>query len=112
MYCKEISQLLDERLVSELSAREKAELSLHGACCAECSGHYAVSAELEAFRTQIPPLPESLHARARDLEYLCEAKFRERRMRRPVLIGSLMLLGAAATLFAPVGWRDASASNR
>jgi hypothetical protein len=29
-----------------------------------------------------------------------------------VLIGSLLLLGAAATVFTTVPWRDASASNR
>jgi hypothetical protein len=112
MNCDDIGWVLDERGVAALSPFEKADFEAHIAGCLECALQCRVSERLLPFRSDVPPLPESLIERARQLHELRAATARERRSRRPVLIGSLMLLGAVATMFAAVPWTDTRAANR
>jgi anti-sigma factor RsiW len=112
MNCQDIARWLDQRELSELSAEETIAFQAHLAHCADCAAQCLVSKELSSFRTAVPPLPASLRERAQHLQHLCETTARERRTRRPVLIGSLLLLGAAASMFATAPWTDASTANQ
>jgi len=111
MNCKDIARLLDESEISSLSPAAMAELEAHVAACVDCAGQCLASEQMAGFRGDVPPLPASLHEAARHLSDHCEATARERRTRRPVIIGSLLLLGAAATMFAPVPLSDTGAAN-
>lgn len=112
MNCKQITHLLDRSESSELSAADTIAINSHAVHCAACAAQVRVSRAMAAFRSEVPELPASLQERARCLQSLCDTTARERRSRRPVLIGSLLLLGAAASLFTPVQWRDASATHQ
>jgi anti-sigma factor RsiW len=111
MKCNDISQILDERELSELSTAELADLESHVSRCAECARQCLASEQLMSFRSNMPAMPASLHERARHLHALCESAT-EQSTRRPVIIGSLLLLGAAATMFATVPWHDTSTAHQ
>jgi hypothetical protein len=64
------------------------------------------------FRGEVPPLPAVLRERARQLHERVGPEACEARTRRPVIIGSLLLLGAAATMFSTVSWRDPSTASQ
>jgi hypothetical protein len=112
MNCKDVSRWLNERETADLPAAELAALRNHVVGCAECAEQAAVAAEIASFRSAVPAVPASLYERAWQLEALRESKLCRRRTRRPVLVGSLLLLGAAATMFTPVGISDASPAER
>ena len=113
MNCDDIAHVLDERRVAALSPFERADFDVHIAECAECAAQYRAGETVLSFRSDVPPLPSSLVDRAWQLHEARAAAALERRTtRRPVLIGSLLLLGAAATMFAPTPWSDVSPANR
>ena len=112
MNCQDIAHILDERGPGALSATERAGFEAHLSQCAECAAQRRVSESLLSFRSEPPPLPAALRERARQLQELRQSPVSERRTRRPVIIGSLFLLGAAATMFAGAHWSDTSAAEQ
>jgi anti-sigma factor RsiW len=113
MNCDDISQWLDERELADLSAEKLAELEAHVSRCAECARQCLASEQMKSFRTDVPPMPASLHERARQLRELCESTTSpQKTTRRPVIFGSLLLLGAAATMPAAISWRDTRTAHQ
>jgi hypothetical protein len=112
MNCNDISRILDEREIAALCAADLAEFKAHLSACSDCSGQSLASQRVLAFRSAVPPLPASLHERAEQLYEQRMLTAGERRTRRPVLIGSLFLLGAAASLFGTVPWSDTSPAEQ
>lgn len=112
MNCDDVIRLLDEHEAAGLSAAESAEAEAHIAQCTECAQQWLASERIAQFRTAVPPLPAALRERARRLEAACETTEAPKSTRRPLIFGSLFLLGATATTFTAVTWRDASAANR
>lgn len=112
MICKNVTQLLDERDLAELSAKEAAELEAHVSHCAECAAQCLASERMASFRTDVPRMPTSLSERVSRLHAACETTTGLYRTRRPLILGSLLLLGAGATVSLVVPWRGASAANR
>jgi hypothetical protein len=112
MNCNDINRVLDEREATELSAAESAGIEAHVAHCTECAQQVSASAHMTQFRCDVPPLPAALREHARRLQAACESAPPPKSTRRPLIFGSLFVLGAAATTFTAVAWRDASAANR
>lgn len=112
MNCSDISRLLDERAIADLSAAELSAVEAHLSGCADCAAQCLASERVSTFRSDVPPMPASLREQARRLGDASGSATGERRMRRPVIIGSLLLLGAAATMFATVPWQDPGTANR
>jgi hypothetical protein len=112
MNCDDIAWILDERRVSALSPFEKADFDAHLARCADCAAQCTASESLESFRVAVPPLPQSLVDKALELHRLRAAAAYERRARRPVIVGSLLLLGVAASMLAPIPWSESSTADR
>jgi hypothetical protein len=113
MNCNDVSRWLDEPEIAGLSAAELTELEAHITGCAECAGQCLASEQMKSFRADVPPMPESLYERARQLRDLCESNASPRKTsRRPVIFGSLLLLGAAATMSSAIPWRDASTAHQ
>jgi hypothetical protein len=67
---------------------------------------------MASFRSEVPAMPASLQQQARELQERCDSGRAGTGTRRPVIIGSLFLLGAAATMFAAVPWSDTSTVNQ
>ena len=112
MNCEDIVHVLDERGIASLGPKERALANAHLAVCASCASQWRAIEALQSFRSAPPPMPASLHERARELREQRLIAAAERRTRRPVLIGSLLLLGAAASLFATVPLGDANAAEQ
>lgn len=112
MNCQDIADFLDERGPEALSRAERPALAAHLAGCPDCAAQWRAAESLQSFRSDTPPLPAALSERAWQLQELRQPPDRAGRSRRPVLIGSLLLLGAAATMFASAPWSDASAAER
>ena len=106
MNCTDISRILDERELAGLTAAERGALDAHVAACRDCAAQLSADRSLAALRTVIPPLPTALAERARELAALDEVRTAPQRSRRPILLGSLFLLGSAATMLGAVGWRE------
>lgn len=102
MNCDDICRLLDEPRRAKLAAAEVSELEAHLSRCTECALQYLASEHVASFRSDVPELPESLHEQARRLHAACEAAVAPRVSRRPFIVGGLLLLGGAATMFAAV----------
>lgn len=112
MNCKDISRILDEHEPGELSTAETDALDAHVLRCVDCARQLRASEGMIAFRSEVPPLPAALEERARNLRKRAESKAALGRTRRPVIIGSLLLLGAAATMYAAVPWGDAGTAKQ
>jgi hypothetical protein len=112
MNCDDIAWILDERRVAALSPFEQADFEAHIARCAGCAAQRRASECVASFRAAVPPLPQALVERAAELHQARAAAALERRSRRPVIVGSLLLLGVAATMLAPIPWSDSSTANR
>ena len=87
---------------TSLSAAETAALEAHVAECRDCAAECSAMRQVAEFRAAVPAMPSSLHERAWQLQALRDSKPRSARRRRPVIVGSLFLLAAAATWFTPV----------
>lgn len=109
MNCNEFCRLLNECEIADLPPAEAAGLKAHRAQCAECAAQWRVSLRLATFRTDVPPMPAALEARVRQLEDARDADAGRRHLRRPLIIGSLFIVGATAAMFAGVSWRGGSA---
>lgn len=109
MNCTELSCLLDEHDPDGLGRAERKAVEAHIADCEDCAGQWLASTGIAALRTETPPLPAGLRARVRELRELGDS---EARTRRPLLIGSLLLLGAAATMFSTVSWPETRSAGR
>jgi anti-sigma factor RsiW len=111
MNCDDIAWILDERRIAALSPFERADLDAHIARCPDCAAQCRASESLGSFRAEVPPLPAALVERALELQQLRATAAVERRARRPVLVGSLLLLGVAASMLAPIPWSDSNAAE-
>jgi len=112
MNCNDVTQLLDERDVAELSAAEVRDLEAHTAECAECARQRLASERMARFRADVPALPPALREQALRIAAACESPVVRKSTRRPLLFGSLFVLGAAAATVTAFTWQDASAANR
>ena len=102
MKCDDIVRLLDERQLSELSPAEATELEAHLTHCMECARQCLASEQLARFRADAPAMPAALEEQARRLHAACESAAPREVARRPFIIGGLLLLGCAATMYAAV----------
>ena len=112
MNCDDITRLLDERELSQLSAAEVRDIEAHVAQCAECARQCLASERMARFRCGVPALPPALREQAHRLHAACESPAVRKSTRRPLLFGSLFVLGAAATAVTAFTWQDASAANQ
>lgn len=114
MNCKDISRLLDDGEIAALATARRAEAELHVAGCAGCRVQWQVAQRLHGFRAETPPLPTKLRERARQLEEAQAAAAARQVVRRPLIIGSLFLVGATAAMLAglPVRERHAEVADR
>jgi len=106
MNCSDIARMLDTTGEASAGSLRTASVEAHVATCERCAGQLVADRSLASFRTDVPPVPASLQARARQLQDQFDARAAGRPTRRPVLIGSLLLLGAAATMFVAVPGPD------
>jgi hypothetical protein len=111
MNCSDILRVLDERDIASLAMADEAEFRIHVAACRDCASQVLASEGVAAFRVDVPSLPAGLHECASQLQSRLETQSGRRPSRRPVLIGSLLLLGAAATMFAVVPGPDDRATT-
>ena len=102
MNCTDVSRILDHCTLKELTTTKAAAFDAHVANCEACADQHAVQSSLATFRADVPALPASLQARAFQLHEQFAGARERRPTRRPVLIGSLFLLGAAATMFSVI----------
>ena len=102
MKCIDVTMLLDGRIEAAPAAAEGAAIDAHAAGCGACADQRAAARHVAGFRADVPALPETLLARARQLEDQLDGSPQRSPTRRPVLIGSLLLLGAAATMFSVI----------
>jgi hypothetical protein len=109
MNCDDVAHVLDSREIAALSPFDRQDFEAHLEHCGACAAQRLVSERLRSFRAEVPPLPAPLTARAWQLDEALAAAARERRLRRPVLVRSLLLLGVAATLFTAIPWSDSGA---
>ena len=112
MNCEDIARILDEQELSALTVADSDALEAHAAVCGSCSGQLLASRQVAALRSQVPALPAALAERIRNLHEGVESKRGPTRSRRPVIIGSLCLLAAAATLSAGLPWQESGAAER
>jgi hypothetical protein len=112
MNCDDIAEILDGRGIAALSPFDRMDFDAHVARCPDCAAQCLASECLLTFRVEVPALPPALVERALELHEIRAAAARERRSRRPVIVGSLMAFGAIAAMLAGVPWREANASNR
>lgn len=112
MNCDDIAEILDGRGIAALSPFDRVDFDAHVARCPDCAAQRLASDRLVTFRAEVPALPPALVERALELHEIRAAAARERRTRRPVIVGSLLAFGAIAAMLAGVPWREARASNR
>ena len=112
MNCDDVAEILDGRGIAALSPFDRADFDAHVACCPDCARQRLASDRLFSFREDVPALPPALVERAVELHEIRAAAARERRTRRPVIVGSLFAFGAIAALLAGVPWREAGAASR
>ena len=109
MNCKDISRILDECEIAGLTAAAQAAVAAHCESCAGCDAQWQIGNRLLGFRADTPPVPPALRERARELEAAQDGAGGRPLVRRPVIIGSLLLFGATAAMLAGVPWRGQSA---
>jgi len=102
MKCDDVFRLLDERQLTELGPAETTELEAHLSRCPECARQCLASELAASFRTDAPEMPASLEERARRLHAACQSAAPPQVARRPFIVGGLLLLGCAATMYAAV----------
>jgi anti-sigma factor RsiW len=109
MNCNEFDHYLDEREPGDLTASETVEVRTHLAECRECAERSSAVRQVLAFRTEVPPLPASLYDKAAELEDACTPGAGSRRLRRPLILGSLFVLGATGAMLAGLPWNGGTA---
>ena len=93
MSCNDIASILDTHRSARLAPAERARVDAHLAACADCTAAWHAQNELLALR--VPAMPATLLERALLASRLPQSA-PARRARMPVVIGSVLLAGAAA----------------
>jgi TonB family protein len=93
MSCNDVASVLDTHRTTRLAPAERARIDAHLAACADCSAAWHAQSELVALR--VPPMPSTLLERALLASRLPQSA-PARRARMPIVIGSVLLAGAAA----------------
>src|SRR5688572_30744753 len=93
MSCNDVTSVLDTHRSARLAPAERAQVDAHLAACAECAAAWVAQTELLALR--VPAVPSTLLERALLSSRLPQSA-PARRARLPVVIGSVLLAGAAA----------------
>src|SRR5687768_1345370 len=93
MSCNDISSILDTHRSARLAPAERSRVDAHLAACMDCTAAWDAQSELLALR--VPPVPATLLERALLASRLPQSAT-PRRARLPVVIGSVLLAGAAA----------------
>lgn len=109
MNCQDLNFVLDTHPPEELSSEQKRDVERHLASCQTCREAWAAYSELVA--EQVPETPRHLEGRI-ESALGAEEPTDASRVRRSILIGSLLLAGSAAAMtlgLAPHwGWRNAN----
>ena len=92
MNCNEVAAILDTHRSARLAAAERAAVDMHLLECDDCAAAWHAQTELLALR--VPPMPATLPERAL-LAARAPQSAEPRRARMPIVIGSVLLAGAA-----------------
>ena len=92
MNCTEVAAILDTHRSARLAAAERAAVDMHLLECDDCAAAWLAQTELLALR--VPPMPTTLPERAL-LASRAPRSAEPRRARLPIVIGSVLLAGAA-----------------
>ena len=93
MSCNDIASILDTHRSARLATAERARVDAHLAACADCTAAWHAQTELLALR--VPAMPATLLERALLASRLPQSA-PARRARMPIVVGSVLLAGAAA----------------
>ena len=92
MNCTEVAAILDMHRSARLAAAERAAVDMHLLECDDCAAAWLAQTELLALR--VPPMPTTLPERAL-LASRAPQSAEPRRARMPIVMGSVLLAGAA-----------------
>jgi len=92
MDCTEVAAILDTHRSRRLAAAERAAVDMHLSDCDDCAAAWLAQSELLALR--VPPMPTTLPQRAL-LASRAPQSAEPRRARMPIVMGSVLLAGAA-----------------
>jgi TonB family protein len=92
MSCNDIASILDTHRSARLAPAERSRVDAHLAACTDCTAAWNAQSELLALR--VPPVPATLLERALLASRLPQSAT-PRRARLPIVIGSVLLAGAA-----------------
>ena len=92
MNCTEVAAILDTHRSARLAAAERAGVDMHLSECDDCAAAWLAQSELLALR--VPPMPTTLPQRAL-LASRAPQSAEPRRARLPIVMGSVLLAGAA-----------------
>lgn len=95
MSCNDVASILDTHRSARLAPAERARVDAHLAGCADCTAAWDAQTELLALR--VPPMPATLLERALLVSRLPQSA-PARRARTPIVVGSVLLAGAAAAV--------------
>ena len=101
MSCNDVASVLDTHRSTRLATAERAQIDAHLAACADCAAAWTAQTELLALR--VPAVPATLLERALLASRLPQSA-PVRRARMPVVVGSVLLAGAAAAAVTIVSW--------
>ena len=108
MSCNDIASILGNHRSARLAPGERTQVDAHLAACADCSAAWHAQTELLALR--VPPVPATLLERALLASRLPQSA-PARRARVPLIIGSVLVVGAAAAAVTVVSMtRESSVS--
>jgi hypothetical protein len=106
MKCADILDLLANGDVTCMPASGIPGIEAHLSSCSECADQWQAAVGSVSLRCEVPPLPPTLRARAQQLQDRAGVQTPRGSSRRPLLLGSLFLLGATASLFSVLPARD------
>lgn len=92
MNCTEVAAILDTHRSARLAAAERSAVDMHLLQCDDCAAAWLAQTELLALR--VPPIPTTLPERAL-LASRAPQSAEARRARMPIVMGSVLLAGAA-----------------
>ena len=106
MSCNDVASVLDNHRIAHLKPAERAQIDAHLASCEDCSAAWQAQSELLALR--VPPMPATLLERALLASRLPQSA-QSRSARMSVVVGSMLLAGAAAAAVTMAVMREQSA---
>jgi hypothetical protein len=110
MNCAELAEILNERDSGGLKPSEKAAVAAHLASCPDCSRQMQAQRQLRVFRTEVPSVPRALRIAVRNMAKSHDESAAPHHSRRPFILSGLIVLGAAAAMWAVSYQRDVSPS--